>query len=113
MKTHKCGSLVWELGNYAQQHIKEPHFRIRIMIKYAVMFFSKFDMDTQDPINEHKYISENPSSQNEFLTEKQRRLIEYHFAVKRSLGFTESEHEEPSDPTALRRNSDTEVPADK
>lgn len=83
------------------------------MIKYAVMFFSKFDMDTQDPINEHKYISENPSSQNEFLTEKQRRLIEYHFAVKRSLGFTESEHEEPSDPTALRRNSDTEVPADK
>ena len=75
--------------------------------------FSKFDMDTQDPINEHKYISENPSSKNEFLTEKQRILIEYHFAVKRSLGFTESEHGEPSDPTALRRNSETEVPADK
>lgn len=31
-------------------------------------------MDTQDPINEHKYISENPSSKNEFLTEKQRIL---------------------------------------
>lgn len=42
------------------------------------------------PNEESKHIPENQLSEHKFLTEKQRKLIEYHFAVKRSLGFTQS-----------------------
>lgn len=42
------------------------------------------------PNEESKHIPENQLSEDKFLTEKQRILIEYHFAVKRSLGFTQS-----------------------
>lgn len=41
------------------------------------------------PNEESKHIPENQLSEDKFLTEKQRILIEYHFAVKRSLGFTQ------------------------
>lgn len=44
------------------------------------------------PNEESKHIPENQLSEDKFLTEKQRILIEYHFAVKRSLGFTQSKN---------------------
>lgn len=44
------------------------------------------------PNEESKHIPENQLSEHKFLTEKQRKLIEYHFAVKRSLGFPQSKN---------------------
>lgn len=64
-----------------------------------------------DPINEHKHISEDSSAKDEFLTEKQRRLIEYHFAVNHSLGFSESGQEVPPDQRDSRHGPETENPA--
>lgn len=53
-------------------------------------------MHKQKLINKEKHISEDSPAEDKFLTEKQRRLIEYHFAVKRSLGLQESEEEMPN-----------------
>lgn len=53
------------------------------------MHIKRFDM--LKPNEESKHIPENQLSEHKLLTEKQRILIEYHFAVKRSLGLTESE----------------------
>lgn len=65
-------------------------------------------METQDPINEHKRISDGSSAKDGFLTEKQRRVIEYHHAINRSSGFSnEGPHLETENPVYVRflRNS--------
>lgn len=60
-------------------------------------------MDTQDSINEHKHISDDPSAKEGFLTEKQRRVIEYHHAVNCSSGFSnEGSHLEAENPEIVR-----------
>lgn len=56
------------------------------------------------PNEESKHIPENQLSEHKFLTEKQRKLIEYHFAVKRSLGFTQSK-KSSNNPTNNPSNS--------
>lgn len=59
------------------------------------------------PNEESKHIPENQLSEDKFLTEKQRILIEYHFAVKRSLGFPQSNNpsNNPSNPSNNPNNS--------
>lgn len=60
-------------------------------------------METQDPINEHKHISDDSSAKEGFLTEKQRRVIEYHHAVNRSFRFSnEGFHLETENPENVR-----------
>ncbi len=66
------------------------------------MHIKRFDM--LKPNEESKHIPENQLSEHKFLTEKQRKLIEYHFAVKRSLGFTQSK-KSSNNPTNNPSNS--------
>lgn len=67
--------------------------------------FKCFGMNGLKPNKENKHISEDRFAENKFLTEKQRKLIEYHFAVKRSLGFTESGQEGLSDQETISSGS--------
>lgn len=67
-------------------------------------------MNGLKPNSENKHISEERLAGDKFLTEKQRRLIKYHFAVKRSLGFTESGQEDLSDQGTLSSGSEIEYP---
>lgn len=70
-------------------------------------------MNGTKPNKGDKHISRNLLVEDKFLTEKQCRLIEYNFAVKRSLGFTESWQEELSHQRTNCRDSETELPVDK
>lgn len=65
-------------------------------------------METQDPINEHKHISDDSSAKEGFLTEKQCRVIEYHHAVNCSSGFSnEGSHLETENPENVRHLRDS------
>lgn len=65
-------------------------------------------METQDHINEHIHITDDMSAKEGFLTEKQRRVIEYHHVVNRSSGFSnEGFHLETENPAYVRRLRDS------
>lgn len=57
-----------------------------------------------------KHISDDSAANDKFLTEKQRSLVEYHFAVIRSLGLPEYPHEKSF---PIRSGSETEDSAHK